>query len=136
MDLNPTAKKIVEEARRRAHPWAGEFQEYSSRRDPEAEQGSVCYAISIPNRPRHTLSILQRGNTVEVAYDDGLPPGPAEAQFVFGEGEEVGAIGEAFDFVDAILAGHIDVIREPSAWWIRLLFRGHDSLLRFREHRD
>lgn len=89
------AKRIVEEARRRAYPWADQFHDYGN--DREAEPGSICYVVPMPDRPTHTLSLLQRGDTIEVAYDDGVPPGPAEAQFIVGSGEEAGGIGNAFD---------------------------------------
>lgn len=125
------AKRIVEEARRRAYPWAEQFHEYAD--DREAEPGSVCYVIPVPGRPNHTLSLLQRGDTIEVAYDDGVPPGPAEAQFIAGPAEEADDVGNAFDFVDDIFAGRVTAVREPLPWWVRLMRRDCDSLLRFQK---
>src|SRR5205823_8098966 len=71
VDMNAVARQIVEEARRRHYPWAGNFQEYGVRNDREAKPGSIRYVIPMPARPGHTLSVLQRGYTLEVSYDDG-----------------------------------------------------------------
>jgi len=130
MDLNPIAKILVNGAERRS--WPAKPLPYGPEEDYEAEVGSVQFEIPMPGQDSHRIRVLQRGNTIEIAYDDGLPPGPAEAQYVFKPGEEAGAIGEAFDFVDEILVGRVLAVREPLAWWVRLLVRGSDTALRFR----
>ena len=130
--MNAVARQIVEEARRRHYPWAGNFQEYGVRNDREAKPGSIRYVIPMPARPGHTLSVLQRGYTLEVSYDDGIPPGPAEMQFDADPELDPVVIGGAFNLVDAILAGRIVALREPLPLWVRLLRSDCDSLLRFR----
>jgi hypothetical protein len=129
MDLNATAKLLLDEAARRS--WVMTHRPYGPEEDRDAEPGSIRLEIPVPGRDTHRVHVLQRGNTVEIAYHDGLPPGPAEAQFIFAPGEEEGAIGEAFDFVDEILDGRVLAVREPLAWWARLMVRS-DSALRFR----
>ena len=130
MELNGIAKLLVDEAKRRS--WPSSQRSYGPEEDHEAEVGSVQLELPVPSRDAHRIRVLQRGNTIEIAYDDGLPPGPAEAQFVFKPGEEAGAIGEAFDFVDELRDGRVLAVREPLAWWVRLLARNSDTALRFR----
>ena len=130
MEPNETAKILMAQAKRRS--WAMTHHPYGLEQDPEAEPGSVRLEIPVPGRDAHRVLVLQRGNTIEIAYHDGQPPGPVEAQFVFAPGEEEGAIGEAFDFVDEILDGRVLAVREPLAWWVRLLVRKSGSALRFR----
>ena len=44
--------------------------------------GDCSFSIAPPACPSHRLYIVTRGNSVEVRYDDGQPPGPAEKLFV------------------------------------------------------
>jgi len=120
----------MEEARRRS--WPVTASPYGPEEDREAEAGSVRLELAVPGHDAHRIRVLQRGNTIEVAYHDGQPPGPAEAQYVFAAGEERGAIGEAFDFVDGVLSGRVLAVREPLPWWARWVVRS-ESALRFRD---
>jgi hypothetical protein len=129
MDLNATAQLILEEAKRRAVPATVEPHAPGDAR--EADPDSVSLTIPIADRPTHRLNVLQRGDTIEVAYHDGLPPGPAEAQFILERGQEPAVVRHAFDFVEAILQWRVRAVREPLPWWVRLVRRDCDSLLRF-----
>lgn len=131
MEPNDTARLVLEEAARRA--WAATSYPYGPDQDREAERGSVRLEVSVPGLGSHRIDVLQRGNTIEVAYTDGSPPGPAESQFVFGRGEEAGAIHAAADFVDDLRSGRVVAVREPLPWWVRPFVRGATTALRFRD---
>jgi hypothetical protein len=130
MEPNAIAKVVLEEAARRS--WGATSHPHGPDRDRDAAPGSVRLDVPVPGRDAHRIEVLQRGNAIEVAYTDGLPPGPVESQFVFDPGEEREAIRAASDFVDALRSGRVTVIREPLPWWVRPFVRGATTALRFR----
>src|SRR5262245_59029718 len=109
--MNAIAEELVAAVRR--HFPGREFVVAANEDDPLPEPGSVVLRCAHPQRAQHQVSITQRGNTVEVAYSDGSPPGPAEALFVFQSAIDCSAaIKEAVEFLERIFGGDIIVYRE------------------------
>jgi hypothetical protein len=131
--LNSTARLLMESVLRRYPAWASFASGYGPEEDAEAEPGSVCFEVPSPaHGGRHRLRIYLRGNTIEIAYHDDRPPGPAEAQFVFSERDKREAIESALDFVSEIINDRVVVGREilPALWRL-LRGRACEDLPRF-----
>jgi len=86
-----------------------------------------------PTRAGHRVDVIQRANTFEVAYSDGLPPGPAERLFVFGgSGQRREAVEALVAFLEGLFAGRVVVYRERLNAVAKLLRRRDcDDLLWF-----
>jgi hypothetical protein len=96
--------------------------------------GDCSFCIVPPEHPAHRLYVVTRhGSAVEVRYDDGVPPGPAEAYFVQLD-EDPAEVAEAVgEFVQDIIAGRVIVVRERIPFWVRWLRRNDcDSLVSFQ----
>jgi hypothetical protein len=79
------------------------------------------------------LEIVQRGNTIEVAYDCGLPGLRAERQFIFSEGEVAKAVAEVRTLVNALCEGEVVVVRARLGKLVRAVRRdGVEELAWFR----
>jgi hypothetical protein len=88
------------------------------------DESSLRAAIPVPGRGGHLLTFRCESNSIEVGYDDGLPPGPATQLFVFEPDELEDAIGEAVaGFVEELMAENIVVVREALPWHVRLVRR-------------
>jgi hypothetical protein len=95
--------------------------------------GDCSFCVVPPEHPTHRLYVVTRhGTSVEVRYDDGVPPGPAEDHFVELD-EDPAEVAEAVvELLQDIIAGRVIVVRERIPRWVRWL-RGNDcdSLLSF-----
>jgi len=130
--LNDSAKVLVEELLAAFPSWDQFLSDYGPADDTDAEPGSVQLAVPIPVYQDHTLRILLRGNSVEIAYDDARPPGPAEKLFIFEPPELRPAARAIADFLQQLLAEEIVVVREPLGFLGRLLRRDCTDLAWFR----
>lgn len=129
--MNDTAAQLVRAAVRQFGEAAFTVEPYAA--DPEAESGSVKLTFAHPTRRGHQVEVVQRGNAFEVAYRDGLQPGPAEKLFVFAATDErYGVLEHVIGFLESVFAGQTVVYRERLSAVARFL-RGDtcDSLLRF-----
>jgi hypothetical protein len=82
------------------------------------ENGFLQLWIPVPYQPTHNLEVVQRGgqpqrDTIEVAYDLGLPRLRAERQYVFNVAEVDDAVSEVAAFVRALCTGEVVVLEEP-----------------------
>jgi hypothetical protein len=104
--------------------------------EAEDETG-VRASFPVPGRQRHYLRFRCEPGSVEIGYDDALPPGPAERLWVFDPDQAGDALREGvMTFLHDLIGEDIIVVREPLSRVTRLL-RGFDcsSLPRFY-HRD
>ena len=61
----------------------------------------------------HEIKVWQRGEAFEVAYNDALPPGPAEKDFYWRTDKEAAqAVDDVVSFLADVFAGRIVVWRE------------------------
>lgn len=90
-----------------------------------------CYMVP-PTHPTHRLYIVTRYNAVEVRYDDGEPPGPAERLFADLDEDPAGVAAGVVEFVRDIIVGNVVVVRERIGRIATLLRTDHcGSLARF-----
>lgn len=88
--------------------WAGTFETYEIAEPDE----DAWFGVAPPNHPGHRLSVVMRGNSAEVRYDDGEPPGPAEKLFVDMDREPVAVADAAIAFIHDLMNNRILVVRE------------------------
>jgi hypothetical protein len=96
--------------------------------------GDCSFCVVPPGHPTHRLYVVTRGaNSVEVRYDDAVPPGPAEKLFVQLDENPAGVAEAVVEFARDIITGRVIVVRERIPRWIRWL-RGRDcdSVLSFQ----
>ena len=122
MTLNRSAT-ILLDVLAAGHPeWRALAKPYGPDDDREAEPGSVRLSLPMPGEPAHQIEVLQRGNTIEVAYHCGPACGAAERQFVFGDGDIELVAGHVRDFLDAIFTRQTVIVRKrlgPITRWLR-----------------
>ncbi len=91
----------------------------------------LCAVIAVPGSSEHVLRFRSEPNSVEVGYDDALPPGPAERLFVFEPHELEDALAHGVvAFVQELVNEEVLVVRE------RLFLAGSRSQLRFRRRSE
>jgi hypothetical protein len=122
--LNATAQQLFNGIQSRYPAWASYARAYGPDEDPCAEPGSVCFEVPSPAHDgEHLLGIYLRGNTIEIAYEDNRPPGPAEMQFVFLDPDKTEPLEAALAFVADIMNDRVVVGRQRLPALVRL-FRG------------
>jgi len=104
-----------------------EWEQYASILGPEdhadAAPGSVQLSVPVPASAQHRLLIRQLGNTIEVAYDDARPPGPAEKLFVHFDEAPREVARAVVGFLKDLVSENIVVVREPIGPFVRFLRR-------------
>ncbi len=123
--LNPKAQLLAQAMLERFADWGRWARPYGPEDDPAADPESVSFEVPSPTHHSHSLRILLRGNSVEVHYDDGSPPGAAEKLFVFETGEEGSAFAAVVAFVADVVDERVVVGRERLSRLTQLL-RGRD----------
>lgn len=96
--------------------------------------GDCSFCVVPPQHPTHRLYVVtRRSSSVEVRYDDAVPPGPAENHFVQLDENPAEVAEDVEEFVRDIITGQVVVVRERIPRWVHWL-RGKDcdSLLSFR----
>ena len=73
-----TRREFAEQIVRAFPEWANALESPSVGQDTD----DCSFCVRPPRHPTHRLYVLTRGNSVEVRYDDGEPPAPAEKLFV------------------------------------------------------
>ena len=76
----------------------------------DAANWSFCMVP--PAHPSHRLQVVTRGNSVEVRYDDGEPPGPAEKLWVDLNRGPAAVADEVIRFLRELMSGRMVVVRE------------------------
>src|SRR5687768_16524566 len=122
-DFNEAARALMRAVLTDHPAWAQHVLPYGPADDPEAQDRSVRLSIPAPAAVAHRLEIVQRGNTIEVAYDCATPGLRAEQQFVFGDDNLADVIAEVQTFVNRLCAGELVVVREPLTTTVRALRR-------------
>jgi hypothetical protein len=85
-----------------------------------------------PHWPEHRMTIEICRREATVAYSDGLPPGPAEALFIWGDAPTSQGIKAICSHVDALVDGRLVLVRERLSRVVQFLRRHDcDSLLDF-----
>lgn len=74
--------------------------------------GDCSFCLVPPVHPTHRLSVVTRGNSVEVRYDDAEPPGPAEKLFVHLDKQPMEVAEAVVGFVRDVMSGRVVVVRE------------------------
>lgn len=69
-----------------------------------------------PADEKSYLSILERGDSIEVSFNDGDPPGGAESQRICEEGTESSCVEAALEFIQEIIDEKVVIERERSTW--------------------
>lgn len=101
------------------------------------DESGLRASMPVPGRVGHLLTFRCEPNSIEVGYDDGLPPGPATQLFVFEPDELEEAIGEGVaGLVQELLAENIVVVREALPWHVRLVRRFDCTSLAWFRHRS
>src|SRR5829696_8958729 len=95
-----------------------EWQEYAEIVESEASDDlkSVHVRVQSPADEQSYLSILERGDCIEVGFSDGDPPGGAESLIICEEGSESLCVESAIEFVQDIIDEKIVIRRERSTW--------------------
>ena len=120
-DFNEAARALMR-AILTDHPaWEAHVFPYGPEDDPEAKDRSVRLSIPAPAAIAHRLEIVQRENTIEVAYDCGRPGLRAEQQFVSGDDDLAEVIVEVQTFVNRLCAGELVIVEEPLTRMVRAL---------------
>jgi len=112
LPLSPSTRYALEDLLRAFPEWAA-FTTSGARdhEDPQA-LGDAYLEVSCPsNGARHVLAVRISAHTVEVSYSDGLPPGPAEQQFIAPSQDLTGATAEAVAFVRRLTYGQVGLVR-------------------------
>ena len=140
MDPRSTSVGLFAELVRRALPDVGNTAVLPSEKNGDAGEWSFC--IVPPGYPSHRLQVDTRGDSVEVRYDDGEPPGPAEKLWVGLDKEPAAVAAEVIGFLRELMSGRVVVVRErlgPVSSRLRsdrckslAWFRGVDELRRGR----
>jgi hypothetical protein len=88
--------------------------------------------LVLPHCRKHELSIEICRTEATVAYSDGIPPGPAEAVFVWGDDPLGKGLDAVFEHIAALVQGKVILVRERLPRVVQFV-RGHDcdSLLWF-----
>jgi hypothetical protein len=111
-DFNEAAQALLRAVLTDHPAWAAHVFPYGPADDPDANDRSVRLSIPAPAAAAHRLEIVQRGNTIEVAYDCGRPGLRAEQQFVFADDDLAEAVAEVQTFVNRLCAGELVIVRE------------------------
>ena len=99
----------------------------------DSDDENCWFCIVPPKCPTHRLYVATRGNSVEVRYDDGKPPGPAEQTFIDLD-QSAPAVAEAVvAFVRDVMSGRVVVVRERLGMFARWIRPGCESLAWFRK---
>jgi hypothetical protein len=102
-----------------------EWREYAEIVESEAseELRSLYVRVYSPADEKSYLSILERGDCIEVSFSDGDPPGAAESQILCEEGSESSCVEAVLEFIQEIIDEKIVIGRERSTW-----LTGHKAL--------
>lgn len=73
--------------------------------------GDCSLSIVPPTNPTHRLDVVTRGDSVEVRYHYGEPPGPVEALFVDLDRHPLEVAESIVGFVHDIIDGRVVVVR-------------------------
>jgi hypothetical protein len=114
--------------------WAGALEFPESRQDSIQEDCWFC--VVPPGHPTHRLYVAALGDSVEIRYDDGEPPGPAERMLVRLDRDPAAVAEGVVAFVRDLTSGRVVVARERLDWFGRLIRRDCKSLVWFREASD
>lgn len=88
--------------------------------------------LVLPHCPGHELSVEICRTEATVAFSDGLPPGPAEAVFVWGDDPLAKGVGAVREHIDALVQGKVILVRERIPRVVQIIKRHDcDSLLWF-----
>lgn len=88
------------------------WEEQLRNREPGSDADEVCLSLPIPDNPPHRLDLRVMATEVEIAWDDGQPPGPAEKLFIFDASERAEAHRVVADLVADLRAGEVLVVRQ------------------------
>ncbi|HYJ33584.1 MAG TPA: hypothetical protein VE326_10230 [Candidatus Binatia bacterium] len=128
------ALTLTEQTRRVATLLAARLRALHPELDPSVDSMTVHMSVRlpVPGRPGHELraDLYEEGATI--AYDDGVPPGPAEKILVWGAASDGAILGAVIGALEEIFAGRVVLVREPLSGWVRFIRRQDcDSLLGF-----
>lgn len=94
--------------------------------------GDCSFCLVSPVHLSHRLSVVTRGNSVEVRYDDAEPPGPAEKLFVHLDQHPAEVAEAVVGFVRDVMSCRVVVVRERLPRFVRWLRRDCVSIASFR----
>src|SRR5215210_7177317 len=95
-----------------------EWQEYAEIVESEASDDlkSLYVRVYSPADEQSYLSILERGDCIEVSFGDGDPPGGTERQIICEEGSESLCVESVIEFIREIIDEKVVIGRERSTW--------------------
>jgi hypothetical protein len=132
--LNPESQVLAEELSQRFPEWRDFADVHRGEAHYELEPGSLTVELASPVAGRnHRLGVQHRGDTFEVFYSDGEPPGPAEAQYIFAPGEERRAAAGAVQLMADVVEERVVTVRERIG---RFLWLQPTSQLRFMRREE
>jgi hypothetical protein len=110
-DLTELSKILYERLFNRFPEW----QKYVEFLNSEYEIGKKSLFITIPSpvNKKHFLSILERGDCIEISYSDGNPQNASEYQTT---GEQNLCVKSAVDFVEDVIGEKFIVGQKKSFW--------------------
>jgi hypothetical protein len=85
----------------------------------ESKVRSLYLRVLSPADENCCLSVLERGDCIEIAFSDGRPPGGAERQIICDENSEGQCVNEAIEFIEDILNERVVLCRERATWPFR-----------------
>jgi hypothetical protein len=77
---------------------------------------SLYVRVYSPADEQSYLSILERGDCIEVSFSDGDPPGGAEIQLICEQGAERFCVEAVIEFIQEIIDEKVVIGRERSVW--------------------
>lgn len=128
------ALTLTEQTRRVAPLLAERLRTLHPELHPSVDSAQVHMSVHlpVPGRPGHELraDLYEEGATI--AYDDGLPPGPAEKILVWGTASDGAILYAVIGAMEEVFANRVVLVREPLSGWVRFLRRQDcDSVLGF-----
>lgn len=80
------------------------------------ESSSLYFQIPSPVNKNCFLSILERGDCIEVSFSDGNSMGTSERQIICEKGVEIECVAAAIDFIEEIIDEKVVIGRECLSW--------------------
>ena len=82
-----------------------------------ADNQRLYVRVASPADEKCYLSVLERGDCIEISFSDGKPPGGAEAQIICDGGAEDSGVEAAIEFIQKIVDERIVIGRGRSLWF-------------------
>ena len=84
--------------------------------ESEKSKRSLCVRVPSPFDANRFIAIRERGDCIEVSFNDGKPPGGAERLFICEPNDEEQCVAAAMQFVEQLTDEKIVIARKSLSW--------------------